>query len=211
MSEALKVVKRNELGSRSSRRLRTTGQVPAVLYGHGQENVNLSLTEAELETAIRAGHKGVDLAGALQEKALIRQVQWDAIGLHVLHIDLTRVSATERVAVRVAVQLKGEAVGINNGGMMEQALFELEVEALASAIPDRLVVDISHLDLGDSLLAEAVELPAGVVLAGSPQTLVAQCVAKGIEADEDEMGVDIGGAEPEVIGRKPDEEDESSS
>src|SRR5687768_17097556 len=99
MADVLEVSKRDLLGTRLSRRLRRDGFVPAVLYGHGESNVSLSLSRAQLMSTIRHGHKLVELKGDLKEQALIRSVQWDTYGVHVLHVDLTRVSVGEKVKV----------------------------------------------------------------------------------------------------------------
>ncbi|MFM9068062.1 MAG: hypothetical protein ACKOUR_12115, partial [Planctomycetota bacterium] len=97
MRDTLQVKLRQLSGSRRMRRLRDQGVVPAVLYGHKQSNVNLEITSDQVRAAVRHGARLVNLAGDVQETALIRQVQWDAFGVEVLHLDLTRVSSDETV------------------------------------------------------------------------------------------------------------------
>ena len=103
MTQQLTVAKRTETGKRRMKRLRLSGKIPAVLYGHGQEVVSLAVPTDQITTAIRHGSHLVDLGGELSESALIKDVVWDTFGLEVLHVDLARVDKTEVVEVTVAV------------------------------------------------------------------------------------------------------------
>ena len=145
MAEVLNVAVREECGTRAVRRIRNAGHIPAVLYGHGQPNVNLSIPAKDVTTAIRHGSKLVDLQGGVNESALIRVVQWDAFGVDVLHLDLTRVSAGETVQVSVAVELRGEAPGARAGGLVEHLIHELEIECPVTAIPDKFELSVNDL------------------------------------------------------------------
>ncbi len=206
MAEALNVTLREKLGSRNSRRLRRSGGLPAVLYGHGEENVSLALSEDEVVSAIRHGAHLVELTGAVNETALIKHVQWDTFGIYVVHVDLTRVSATERVEIELAVELKGDAPGTREGGVLEQALHTLTIECPAGAIPEHLVVNINQLKLNDAITAGQVALPEGAVLVGDPEEVVVHVVPAAPEAEEDAVPGEA--AEPEVIRREREEEEE---
>ncbi len=151
MTDVLNVSVRSELGSGRVRRLRRSGRTPAILYGHGEANVNLAIPTAEVKAALRHGSKLVDLKGSLSEKALIRAVQWDCYGVDVLHLDLTRVSEQERVQVTVSLELRGEAPGVKEGGLVDHHLFDVEIECPAGEIPDKLVASIKNLHLGQSI------------------------------------------------------------
>ena len=96
MAETLHVETRKSVGKRNNIRLRRAGRVPAVLYGHGEESVNLALSADECEASLRHGAKVVDLDGAASGKALLQDVQWDTFFHQVLHVDLLRVRAGER-------------------------------------------------------------------------------------------------------------------
>ncbi len=204
MSEVLQVEQRGSYGTRHARRLRAAGRIPAILYGHGEECVSLSLDASQVGAAVRHGSRIVELEGALREKALIREIQWDPFGVDVLHLDLTRVAADEKVAVNLPVELRGVAPGTNEGGVVEHPVHELEIECPAAKIPEKLVLNINNLQLGESLTAAALELPEGARLTGSPDTVVAQCVEPHVEAEMEEAPESV---EPEVIGRKPSEEE----
>jgi large subunit ribosomal protein L25 len=204
MAEVLKVEKREPKGKREARRLRQTGVIPVNLYGHGEANLALAVPADQVRAMLRHGARVVDLDGAVKEKAFIRDLQWDVYGTEVLHVDLTRVSANERLEVNVTVEMRGQAAGALDGGVVEQVLHEVEIECLAIEIPEKLYLRIHELKLGGSLTASDVELPAGVKLVSDPDAVVAHCV-KPIE--EEEVGAGGEAAEPEVIGRKAGEEE----
>ncbi len=205
MAEQLNVKTRENFGKRNNRRLRRGGGIPAILYGHGEANVSLSLSREELEAAIRRGSKMVQLEGDVSETALIRQLQWDAFGIEVLHVDLGRVSATEKVETTVPVELRGEAPGAKSGGLVEHLIHSVLLECPAASIPDKLTVNINSLQLDESLKISAIELPEGARLLVDADALVVQCVAPAVVAEEEEAAET---AEPEVIGRKAEDEEE---
>lgn len=204
MSEVFHVSLREETGSRNMHRLRRSGKVPAVLYGHGQPCMNLSLGSDEVKALVRHGARVVDLEGAVAEKAFVRELQWDTFGREVLHLDLARVSADERVTVEVQIELKGDAVGVKEGGVLDFQTHSVEIECLVVSIPEKLILRVGGLKLDAHLNADAIELPTGATLVTDPHTTIVSC-AKPVDLSEDAAGAD--GAEPEVIGRKAGEED----
>jgi large subunit ribosomal protein L25 len=204
MAEVLNVEKREPHGKRQARRLRASGVVPANLYGHGQENVALALRADEVRAMVRHGARVVDLQGAVAEKAFIRDLQWDTYGTRVLHLDLTRVSADERLQVKVAIELRGTAAGAKEGGLVEQVVHDVDIECLAVEIPEKLFLRITDLKLDGSLTASAIELPPGAILVSDPDELVVHCVQPAAEEEGEPAAGE--GAEPEVIGRKAGEE-----
>jgi len=203
MAEVLQVTRRETLGKRNARRLRRDGKVPAILYGHGEENLNLSLAAESIETAIRHGARLVQLAGEVDDQALIKDLQWDTWGTHVLHIDFTRVSAGERVHVELPVEIRGEAPGANEGGLVSQTLHSVHIDCPAVLVPEKLQIRISSLALGESLSAGDIELPEGATLITDQGEMVVHCVEPTLVSDEGEVGES---AEPEII-RKESAED----
>ena len=128
MAESVVLVaqKRDGRGSRKAHRLRASGQVPGVVYGHKQATVSVALPGAELAHAIRHGTRVLDLKmDAGTEKVLISEVQWDHLGKDVLHVDLTRVSADERIKVSVPLEVRGTAPGVTAGGILDQLRIKL--------------------------------------------------------------------------------------
>jgi large subunit ribosomal protein L25 len=205
MAETLTVEKRKPMGKRAARRLRDSGAIPANLYGHGEENVYLTVPSDQVRSMVRHGARVVDLSGAITEKAFVRELQWDPFGLNVLHLDLTRVSADERVELRVTVELRGSAIGVKEGGSVDHVLHEVEIECLAIEIPEKLFLKINDLQLDGSLTAGAIELPPGVKLLTDPDEIVVNC-NKPVSEEEAVPGM-AESAEPEVIGRKAEEEE----
>lgn len=219
MAEVFEVTLRDAFGSQNTRRLRRNGHVPVILYGHGKENVPLAVPEDQVQQAIRQKARLIDLQGAVQESALIREVQWDALGNEILHIDLTRVSATELVQIEVSLETRGTAAGVSAGGVVRLLVNSLQIECRADSIPEKIELNINQLELNESLTVADLELPEGTKVSLEPDTLLAQCVEATAEADEEELdeaaeGAEEGAAasEPEVIGRKDDDEgDEAES
>ena len=135
MAEELNVELRETRGKRNSRRLRKAGSVPGVLYGHRKETVSLAVPAEPLDAMVQHGNRLVTLTGAVSESAFIREVQWDVWGTHVVHVDFTRISEHEKVQVQVSVEVRGEAPGVKEGGVVEQLIHQVEIECPASAVP----------------------------------------------------------------------------
>lgn len=211
MKESLQVQVREKTGTRPMRRLRQGGLVPAILYGHGEKNVNLQIPAAQVEHAVRHGARLVDLNGDVSETALIRQVQWDAFGLEVLHLDLSRVSADETVEIVLPIEMKGAAPGVREGGLVEHVKHEARILCPVVSLPERLEININGLHLNQSLTLANVTLPPGASIVGDLDDIVVHCV-KPKDLTEEAAGPAEPG-EPEVIGRKKEEgegEDEES-
>ncbi len=151
------------------------------------------------------GRAVVELRGAANEKAFIRDMQWDVYGIDVLHVDFTRVSEHERIQVEVKVALRGEAPGLKNGGVVEQTIHEVEIECEALSIPEKLFLLVNSLNVGDSLTAAQVQLPEGATLLTDADAVVVHCV---VPTEADEETESEAGAEPEVIGRKAEESED---
>jgi large subunit ribosomal protein L25 len=206
MAETLNVELRDTRGKRNARRNRRSGKLPAVLYGHGEEALSLALSAEQFEAAVRHGARLVKLAGPVEGNAFIREIQWDTWGTHVLHVDFTRVSEHEKVEVRVAVEIRGEAPGLKAGGVVKQLVHELEIECEATAIPEKLNVNINQLQLGQAITIAQLALPPGIVVFADPETVVVECVEP-VEIVEEAPAAAAEG-EPEVIGKKKEEEEE---
>src|SRR5881275_1699086 len=124
---------RNELGSRANKRLRDAGFIPGVLYGHKEAVVPLKLTKKEISGHLARGTHVFDLSfDGKTEKVLVKDVQFDHLGMEVLHVDFARVSLDEKVEVTVPLELKGEPKGEADGGVLTQVISELEVECLVT-------------------------------------------------------------------------------
>src|ERR1700749_2977081 len=141
MAETLEAVSRDSHGKRNTKRLRSDGKVPAVLYGHGQKTVSLAVPADQIRAAIRHGSRGVKLKGAANDNALIRDLQYDTFGLEILHVDVARVSEHERVRVEVPLEVRGQAAGLKEGGVIEHLIHTVEIECPVSSIPEKIVIN----------------------------------------------------------------------
>jgi large subunit ribosomal protein L25 len=199
MAETLTVGIRSQRGKRDNRRLRRQGQIPAILYGHGGEAISLAVPAEQLSAAVRHGSRLVELTGALNEKALISELQWDVYGSTVIHLDFVRVSEGERVTLTVPVEIRGQAAGAQEGGVVELVLHELEIECPVTAIPEKIYVNVKNLRLNEQITAGQIELPSEATLVTDPDITAVTC-SPVAEVVEEVTPAPAG--EPEVIGRK---------
>lgn len=195
-----------QVGTRACRRMRKAGFVPAVLYGHKEAVINLIVKPGEVLSAVKAGHKMVDLKGEVNESALVKKVQWDALGMDIVHVDFERVSATELVLTKVAVELRGEAAGVKEGGVLHFITHELDIESPAGSIPEKIIVSVKELQIDGEIFARDVVLPEGVKLAAHADDVIVSC-AKPL-AEEEEGAAAPGPAEPELIRKEKEEGEE---
>lgn len=204
--KTLAVELRQETGKRRNRRLRAAGKIPAVLYGHKQDVIGLALSEEEVEAVIRHGNRFVSLTGAVNERAFIKECQWDTWGVDVLHVDFARVSEHERIRLSVPVELRGEAPGVKEGGVIKQSIHVLEIECEPSNAPEKIEVNINHLQFLGAIHLSDISFAEGIKALADMSLPVVECV-EAIEIPEEEEGAE-GAAEPEVIGRKKEDEEE---
>ncbi|MDI9431501.1 MAG: 50S ribosomal protein L25 [Sedimentisphaerales bacterium] len=193
---------RERTGSKAAARARRQGQIPAIVYGHKQDPVAISLDAHDFIEGLHHGHRVLDVkVGGKAQKMMIKELQYDHLGRDIVHIDLMRVDVTETVRVSVPIELKGTAQGTHEGGIVEEHADHIEVECMVTNIPEVIVVSVKELDVGQAIHAGDVTLPDGVALVSAPETLLAAChvvaAAKSTEQLEEEAP-----AAPEVIGEK---------
>lgn len=207
VSSTLEAQARQDRGSQTARRLRRQGLIPAVIYGHKEEVLSVALNNDDMHRLLRQHQRIVDLkCGGKTEKCLIQEIQWDPLGKEIHHVDFKRVSADEKLHVTVPLQIRGHAAGVHAGGVLNQPVHELEVECLATAIPENIRVNVEKLQIGQAIHLKDLQLPPGVKALGDPDEVIVQ-VAKKVEEAAAEP-IEAGPAEPEVITRKPTEEGE---
>jgi large subunit ribosomal protein L25 len=199
--------KRQGHGSRKAAHLRKAGRVPAVVYGHKQDAVSVSVLQDDLARAVRHGARVVDLqTGGATETAQIVELQWDHLGMEILHADFKRVSRDERVAVDVRVELRGIAPGVTAGGVLDQPLHTLKVECLAIAIPDSIRVSIAELQLDAAIHVKDIRPPEGVKILTDPEAIIVHVKPPVAEPEPTAATEAVPGtAEPEVIGKAKEE------
>jgi large subunit ribosomal protein L25 len=181
------------LGSRNAGRLRRTGKLPAVVYGLETETVQVTVNARELDHALHS-ESGANTLITLkldgdETLALARQIQRHPTRNELIHVDFVRVRRDVAVAAEVPLNAEGEPPGAKEGGILEQLLFTLRVEAMPGNIPTSIVVDISGLALGDQLHVSDLPIPPGVEVMHEPDELVAQVsIPRGL-TEEEEAGV----------------------
>jgi large subunit ribosomal protein L25 len=210
MAETLQAEARSSRGKRNAKRLRAAGKVPAVLYGHGEKTVSLAIPAEQLTAAVRHGSRVVDLKGAVSDSALVRDLQYDTFGLEILHVDFARVSADERVHVKVRLEIRGQAAGLKEGGIIEHLIHEVEIECPVAAIPDKIFINVAALKLDESMTVGQATLPEGAKIVSGEDEIAVQCL-KPMETEEEAAAAPgAEGAEPELIRKeKPAEEEEA--
>jgi len=199
--------KRDRLGSRYAARLRDTGRLPGVVYGHGQDPVHVSFDAHELDHVLHLHSQLIEVKlEGNADSCLIKDVQFDHLGREVVHVDLARVDLSEKVIVEVEIELVGEPKDLEKpGAIMDHPTGVLEVECRADSIPEVLKLDVSEMKIGDSKAASEIALPDGVELVTDPDTVVAHISF--VEEIEVETPETDEGEEPEVIEKgKADEE-----
>jgi large subunit ribosomal protein L25 len=199
---------RPETGSITSRRMRREGRVPAVLYGHKEGTVALSLPLEQIDHLVAHHQKmiRIDLDGKT-EQALVKEVQFDTFGEQVLHLDLERVRMDEVIEIECAVELVGVAKGAAAGGVLDNPVNDVTVRCTPASIPESIRVSVNDLEIGDSLTVADLPVPEGTEIVTDPESVVViihpPAVAEEPEGGEAEPGPE----EPEVIGRKTEDEE----
>jgi large subunit ribosomal protein L25 len=185
---------RTQRGSRPSGRLRREGKVPAVVYGLGAETVSITVPSRELQH-ILAGEAGANTLINLDVDGesvltLARQIHRHPTRGELVHVDFVRISRDVAVSAEIPIHLVGEATGVRDGGLLEQLMFHLTVEAMPGNIPVSIEIDVSELAIGDQLRVEEVPLAEGVATQVEGDTVVVQVAAPRVvtEVAEGEEG-----------------------
>lgn len=204
--------RRDRTGSRYAQRLRQTGRLPAVIYGHKTEPVSISVDEKEILNLVQRGAHVMKLAieDGKTETCLVKDLQYGYLGDNVIHVDFARVNLKEEVTVNVHLAYVGTPEEAHHAGaILHHDHTELSVRCKVSAIPGEIKVDLSKMK-GLHFMAGAVELPLDVSLAEDPDTIIASItyVKKLVEVGE-EAEVEAEAAEPEVITEAKAEEEEA--
>jgi len=213
------VAVRDVVSKSATRRLRSGGRIPAVVYGRGVEPIPISVDAREFGRALPAaawystlislrleGAEGED-----QPTVMIKEVQHDLVDRRVVSIDFRRVSLQETVQTHVSIRVIGESTGVKAGGVLDQVIHEVMVECLPTEMPDRLEGDISALGIGDSARVRDLVVPSGVTVMAAEDEVVVHVTPplreEEIAPEAPEEGALVEEVvEPEVVGEKTEEE-----
>lgn len=204
----LKASPRDDFGSRASRRLRGEGIVPGVVYSGGEDAKAFQVGERELRILIAEGAALFDLQieGAKAVPVVIKEQQLHPVRGSIQHLDLQQVKLDEAIQAEVLIELEGadDAPGVKAGGVLEHVTREITVEALPTDIPDKIVVDVSAMEVNDTLQLSAVAAPEGVtVIAEEPEEITivtlspprVEAAAPEVEEETELVGEAEGGEE----------------
>ena len=215
MSEAttLTAAKRERLGTAECRRLRREGMVPGNLYGHGEGAVSFKIDHDDVFKMVHDGHIAIDLdIDGKVDKAVFKEVQWDTFGKHIVHIDLIRVDPNEKVEVEVPVEIKGEAPGVEDGGILDTQMHTLLVKCPVFKIPSSVVVRVGSLNMFDAIRVEDLNLDPDIEPQAPADEVVVQVVEPRKPAEPEDEETAVEGVEPELVGEAAgDEGGEESS
>jgi large subunit ribosomal protein L25 len=190
---------RQEVGKKSTAKLRKLGSIPAIIYGHKQEPLAVALDAHNFAEGLHHGHRLMEIqTGKKKETVFVKDLQYDYLGKSIIHADLMRVDVTETIRVTVPIELKGTAKGTHEGGVVEGHADRLEVECRASDVPEMIVVSVKDVGLGDTIHAGDVELPPGVKLISEPSTVLVTCSLVAVAKTTEELEAEAPVA-PEVI------------
>lgn len=210
----LTVQTRTQVGRNAIKKVRKDGLIPGVIYGVGQEPINLEVNGRQLSTVLAHASSEnilleleiVDGDNKRNSLAMIQEVQHHPIQRQILHVDFHAVSATEKITAEVPIETIGEPVGVKtNGGLLEHNLRDLEVECLPADLPERIEVDVTNLDINQSIHVKDLKLPPGVeTVTDADLTVVAVSAPRVDEEPTEALGA--APAAPEVITAKKPEE-----
>ncbi len=202
----LQVQLRQEAGKQSAKRLRRQGLIPGIYYIHGQASINFAVDAKHLRNTLT--HKSsildVNFSNGETAKCVVREVQWDPVKGSPLHLDLMGVKLTEKIKVAVPVRFVGNSAGVKLGGVLQQLLREVDVEGLPLDIPEAVTIDVSALEINQSIHVSDIKLDKVEILDNPEQVIVAvlpprlEEVAAVTTAEE--------AKEPELVGGKKEEE-----
>ena len=200
----LRAEPRNETGKSAARQLRRSGGLPAVVYGDYSEPLALTIDNHEFERLMARIHAAttvvsLEVEGAEPQQVLIREIQRHPFRSDFLHVDFLKIRAGQKIKVQVPLHLIGIAEGVEVGGIMQQIRHELEVECIPSEIPSELTVDVSAMQIGDSL--HIGDIDAGdVVILDDADLTICTCVQPTVVEVPEEEGEELEGEELEGEG-----------
>jgi len=182
---------RNATGNSPARALRREGRVPAILYGPDSEPVMLSVNTFDMENIIKEGSVGRSIfnlaidGGKNTRAAMIKELQMHPVNHDILHIDFYEVSMKRKVKVNVPITTTGQSVGVELGGMLQIVRRDLEVYCLPNAIPEEILIDITDLDIGNSVHVEDLSLAGDVEIPHDVNFTVLTCLSPKMAEEEE--------------------------
>ncbi|NLL17821.1 MAG: 50S ribosomal protein L25 [Clostridia bacterium] len=182
--------KRLELGKGATNKLRRQGYVPGVIYGGEPASLPVAIEESALRRMpLGTGQVfKINVAGDKERSVLVRELQKDPVSHKITHLDLLEVSMTERLTTISAIVITGEAKGVSEGGLLQYGIREVEIECLPADIPEGITVDVSGLEIGESIRVQDLQVPPEIAVLTDPDQVVVSIVAPQMaEVEEEEQ------------------------
>ena len=205
----LKAEQRTAIGRSAVRKLKTLGIIPAIVYGGKEKPQPLQVAARDINAVLsHASGENIlvelEIAGEQSNRmALVQEIQHSPVGGDILHVDFHAVSMDEKIQAEVPLEPVGIANGVKNfGGLLEQSLRSLPIECLPRDLPDRLTVDVSNLNIGDSIHVRDIQLPSGVTAKTQPDLTAFSVLAPVVEEEPVPIAAEGAAAGPEVITEK---------
>ena len=182
----LKCEPREQTGTTQARRVRRDGKVPAIVYGEGRDPEKVAIAGHEFRMAVDGGARVIDLTaeGRAVERVLLAELQWDALGVELIHADFKRLDPAHEIRLGVPIEFEGAPKGLADGGVLTILRGTLAVRCLPKDIPEKFTVDVSAMELGDSIPAGKIPLPEGVKLAEDPHDTIVTCAIPRMKVEE---------------------------
>ncbi len=208
---------RKTINKRSRNILRNEGRVPGVLYGSRLEPIPIDVTRAAIHPLVFTAKThllSLKLDGHEEYDCIIKDVQFDPVSDEVVHFDLIGLTLDEKIQLEVPIQILGSAVGVKEGGLLQESMHKLNVECLPKNIPQSLEIDVTELNIGDTIHVADLNFEH-ITIINPEDTIVVSVVLPKIEkeAEPDEEGEEFaeeeGAVEPEVIGKGKESEEEN--
>ncbi len=179
-NKTLNVELRKETGKNENRRLRNSGFIPAVLYSHGETEVIkvpekdfFKLFKGNISESVIFDLKITDKKGESDFMAFVKEYIVDSVTGRLIHLDLFRVTKGEKIHTNIPLEIVGSSTGVKMGGVLDIETREIEIECLPVDLPEKIQIDVSDLEIGDSIHAEDIKLSGSAVLISSPDTVIA--------------------------------------
>ena len=201
--QTLKADQRARTGSGVLKQMRREGFVPSVIYGGGTENQNVKVHAKTFRDMLNNAASdsilvNLDVEGAGTQLAFLQDVQHNALTKEILHVDFLAVSEKTSITANLPLELTGEPVGVQEGGLLEHMLHTIEVSCLPKDLPESISVDVSHLAIGEALHIGELTLPEGVTSTINSDVVVALVAKARVEEVEEDAEGEAAASEPEV-------------
>lgn len=213
MSVTLKAKQRKDLRKSVTKQLREDGYIPAVVYGKDIDVESIAVKELDLIKTIQAEGQNVIMSLEIENgesvDVMLQEYQMHPLRNEVLHVDFYAIDLTAEIIANVPIRLEGDASGAREGGILQQPLYELQIEAKPNELPDEITIDISELEIGDSItVADLPEKETYAYVDDLETTIVVILPPEEVEEVE-EVEVDVS-VEPELVGAEEDDDEEAA-